>query len=153
MFRIDSLDVTSVIQCWSTFKFGAEIAPNKVDPEQSIIMAPVASGGPHGVPGMQAGSSPFVAQVRRGLGGENCPMVSHHGYVRARRTSPAWTRSQGVDRVATLETAPTGVERELKSTSGLRLACGRRRSGGWCSLACLACPRWCAAGRTPPWEL
>ena len=57
-------------------------------------------------------------------------MVSHHGYVRARRTSPAWPQSPGVDRVATWETAPMGVERELQSTSGLRLACGRRRSGG-----------------------
>ena len=45
-------------------------------------------------------------------------------------TSPAWPRSPGEDRVATWETAPTGVERELKSTSGLRLACGRRQSGG-----------------------
>ena len=45
-------------------------------------------------------------------------------------TSPAWPRSPGEDRVATWETAPTGVERELKSTSWLRLACGRRQSGG-----------------------
>ena len=92
--------------------------------------APVASGGPRGVPDIQASSSPFVAQVRWGLGGENCLVVSHHGYVRARRTSPAWPRSPGEDRVATWEIAPTGVERELKSTGGLRLACGRRQSGG-----------------------
>ena len=52
------------------------------------------------------------------------PWVSHHGYVRARRTSPAWSLG------ATWETAPTGVEREIKSTGELRLACGRRQSGG-----------------------
>ena len=79
-------------------------------------MFDVASGGPCGVPGIQAGSSPFVAQARQGLGGENCPVVSHHGYVRARRTSPAWPLVSG-DRGASRETAPTGVERELKSTS------------------------------------
>ena len=90
-----------------------------------------------GGPGMQAGRRPIVTQARRGLGGEKCPRGSHHGYVRARRTRPAWPRSPGEDRVATWETAPTGVERELKSTGGLRLACGRRQSGGWSSLACL----------------
>ena len=42
-------------------------------------MAPVASGGPRGVPGIQAGSSPIVTQVRRDLGGENCPVAPTTG--------------------------------------------------------------------------
>ena len=78
-------------------------------------MALVASGGPCGVPGIQAGSSPLVTQVRRGLGGEN-------GYVRARRT-----------RVAMWETAPTVLVAGAEVVGWSSLAClGGGISGAPC---------------------
>ena len=82
---------------------------------------------PFGVPGKQAGRRPIVTLVRRGLGGEKCPC----GFLpwvcagcSTRPGRPLWGRD------ACQDTASTEVERELKSTGGLRLACGRRQSGG-----------------------
>ena len=43
-------------------------------------------------------------------GEKNVPVVSHHGYVRARRTRPGWSSG------ASWDAASTEVERELKST-------------------------------------
>ena len=53
--------------------------------------APVASGGllaSQECRRVGARSSPRPDGV---WGEKNAPVVSHHGYVRARRTSPAWT--------------------------------------------------------------
>ena len=55
------------------------------------IQAPVASGGllaSQECRRVGARSSPRPDGV---WGEKNAPVVSHHGYVRARRTSPAWT--------------------------------------------------------------
>ena len=74
-----------------------------------------------------AGRRPIVTLVRRGLGKEKCPC----GFLpwvcagcSTRPGRPLWGRD------ACQDTASTEVERELKSTGGLRLACGRRQSGG-----------------------
>ena len=67
------------------------------------------AGCPRGVPGKQAGSSPFVAPVRRGWGRENCPTVCQPWVVRARRTAPARPLS------GLLKGVPTSGARELKS--------------------------------------
>ena len=85
---------------------------------------------PHGVSQeyrrVDARSSPRPDEV---WGEKNVPMVSHHGYVRARRTRPGWSSG------ASWAAASTGVERELKSTAGV-CPRGWRQSGGWSSLAC-----------------
>ena len=62
-------------------------------------------------------------------GEKNVPVVSHHGYVLARRSRPG--KSKG----ARWDAASTHVERELKSTAHV-CQHGRCQSGGWSSLVC-----------------
>ena len=82
--------------------------------EDSLKNGTCASGGPLGVPGNQAGRRPIVTQTRRGLGGEKCP----RGFPTTGMCGPAALAPRGPCG-ATWETAPTGVERELKSSGGI----------------------------------
>ena len=85
-----------------------------------------AAGCPRGVPGKQAGSSPFVTPVRRGWGRENCPTVCQPWVVRARRTAPARPHCWGL-----LKGVPTSGARELKSSgSGFLLDSPLLGAGG-----------------------